>query len=496
MKGLKSLSLKNFLTTALILLVSFLLTGLAFSGTFYRYSYLQNRRNMAAALGQAARVVNAYAAQRSLDDLELRIALSTSASLSGTDLILADAQGVVISCSDRELNCVHIGRRVPADVLETAGNAGAAGSVGERRGPAAGGVEVFQEVYGAGRRQYVAVTVSGAGDDRTAGYLIMSAPLRSLWETWREDSGLFLLVAAAVFLIAAIVTSLASRHQIRPINEMAAAADRFARGDLDARVREDGRRDEIGVLQRSFNAMADSLEHTEKDRRELVANVSHDLKTPITAITGFAEGILDGTVPPEKEKEYLGVIASEARRMNRMVQNMLTMSRVQAVDPAEILRGSFDICEVVRLSLIGMESRIEEKKLEVALTLPEEEILTRGDADAITRVLTNLLDNAVKFADPGSTLTLEVWKMNGKAYVSVQDRGVTIPRDELPRIFERFHKSDASRNLDKNGSGLGLFIVKTIIDSHREDVYVSSEDGVTRFVFTLTLSGEPSTKRL
>ncbi len=485
MKRLKSLSLKNFLTTAIILLMSFLLTGVAFSFTLYRSIYQENRKNMISALGQASRMITAYAAQWKLEDLEVRFAVSSVASLSGNDVLIADKEGVVVSCSDRELNCPHLGKRIPSEVLARipAADSREDGQISTR---AVSGAADFDGLY-ENRRHYAATALLDIQSGEEIGYLLLSKDLRSHRELWQSYSTLFVFVAAVVFVFAAVITSLATRHQTRPLGEMAAVTNRFGRGELDARVTDTGRRDEIGTLQRSFNAMADTLESTERKRRELVANVSHDLKTPITTISGFADGILDGTIPPEREREYLATISSEAKRMNRMVQNMLALSRMEAVDPAEILRGSFDICEVARLCLIGLEHRIDEKNLDVDLKLPEEEMIVRGDADAITRVVTNLLDNAVKFAEAGSTLGLEIWKQGGKAYISVQDRGEPIPPQELPRIFERFHKGDSSRNLDKSGSGLGLFIVKSILDSHREDIYVSSEEGVTRFVFTLSL---------
>lgn len=473
MKRLRSLTSKNFIMIAGILLLSYILTGLVFSITFYRYAYSENLKSMSSALQQAARLVAAYDAQWEPDDIEMQLALTTTASFSGCDIIVTDSLGNVVSCSDTQFHCHHVGMTVPKALLDSVPATGAYSGLGYLNG-----------IY-SGQRQYIAARLSKGSE--TEGYIIMSVSVHNVRALWRESIKRFGVVAGLVAALAAIITFAASSHQTEPINEMARMTARFARGELEARVPYDGRQDEIGQLQRSLNYMAESLNRTEATRRELIANVSHDLKTPITTISGFSDGILDGTIPPEKAREYLKTISSESKRMSRMVQNMLTLSRMQAVDPAEMLRGSFDICEIMRICLLGLEGRIEEKQLDVVLTLPEEEIITRGDPDSITRVVTNLMDNAVKFATPGTPLVLEVWKQNGKAYVSVQNQGETIPKEELPRIFERFHKSDKSRNLDKSGSGLGLFIVKSIIDSHQEDIFVASENGTTRFVFTLTL---------
>jgi signal transduction histidine kinase len=236
--------------------------------------------------------------------------------------------------------------------------------------------------------------------------------------------------------------------------------------------------------------MADSLERSESLRRDFIANVSHELKTPMTVISGFSDGILDGTIPKEQERRYLEVISSETKRLSRLVRNMLEMSRIQSTTAEALLRGSFDLSEVVRLTLLGLGGKIEAKGLDVAPELPEEPIITRGEKDSITQVVYNLIDNAVKFAETGSTLRVSLWKQGSKAYVSVENTGETIPADEMPLIFDRFHKTDRSRSENRDGTGLGLYIVKTILDNHNEDIFVTSREGLTKFTFTLTLVKE------
>jgi len=233
--------------------------------------------------------------------------------------------------------------------------------------------------------------------------------------------------------------------------------------------------------------MADSLEGSETLRRDFVANLSHELKTPMTVVAGFAEGLLDGTIPPENEARYLRVISSETRRMSRLVKSMLDMSTLQSKDSGSVLESNFDISEVVRLALLSLGGKIEGKRLDVEAILPEEPIMTQGNNDAITQVVYNLIDNAIKFSTPGGVIGLELWKQGNRAYVSVENRGEEIPDGELPHIFERFHKADKSRSADRDGVGLGLYIVKTILDSHNEDIFVTSSNGVTRFMFTLTV---------
>ena len=267
---------------------------------------------------------------------------------------------------------------------------------------------------------------------------------------------------------------------------MAQATRLYAEGDFDVRMRDYGRNDEVGELAASFNNMAESLQQTERQRREFIANISHELKTPMTTIAGYTDGILDGTIPPENERRYLQIISNESRRLSRMVRRMLDVSQLQAIDP---LRGGnhFDICESMRRVLISMEQKINDRHLDVDADIPEEPLLVLGANDMITQVIYNLLENATKFAREGTALYLGITAIDGKARVTVRNLGDTIPADELPLLFERFHKSDKSRSEDKDGVGLGLYIVKTILEQHKEKINVTSEDGVTTFTFSLAM---------
>lgn len=215
----------------------------------------------------------------------------------------------------------------------------------------------------------------------------------------------------------------------------------------------------------------------------------------MTTIAGFADGILDGTIPKTDEDKYLAAIADETRRLSRLVRNMLDVSQLQARVSDKTRRRDFDLTELILQTLLSFESRATEKNLDMDLQLPEDHIMVFADPDAITQVIYNLVDNAVKFAYQNSVITVLLYKNSGKAYVSVKDRGDTVPESDLPFIFDRFHKSDRSRSMDKDGVGLGLYLVKTIINSHDEDIAVTSRDGITEFVFTLALSQNSKQKK-
>ena len=232
--------------------------------------------------------------------------------------------------------------------------------------------------------------------------------------------------------------------------------------------------------------MAQSLEVSEKTRNTFISNVSHDLRTPITSISGFVDGILDGVIPPEKHTYYLEIVSSEAKRLSRLVATLLEVSRIQAGERKFTL-APFDICEMARQIVISFEKKIEEKKLEVEFDLENDNMTAVADRDAIYQIVYNLCDNAIKFSREGGLFKISITKQkNKKLLVSVYNEGQGISEADLPYVFERFYKSDKSRGLNKTGVGLGLYISKTIIDSHGEKIWVESEQNqYCRFSFTL-----------
>ena len=328
-----------------------------------------------------------------------------------------------------------------------------------------------------------------AGVSIPQGYVMVSADTSSVSEMWRATATIFFFTAVVVLLIACVASSVTTAYLSRPLNEMAEAVRKFGQGDFDVRLTGyENRQDEFGTLAESFNSMANSLSQVETQRSEFIANVSHELKTPMTTISGFAEGILDGTIPPERERESLEIIVSETRRLSRLVRRMLDLSRLKALAENVTAQEQFDLVEVISRVLISLEGKITERKLDVDVQMPEDRLMVWGDPDSITQVCYNLIDNAAKFAAQGTVITVGVAKKDGKAYTSVTNLGATIPKEELPLLFDRFHKADYSRSEDREGVGLGLYIVKTILGNLKEDINVTSEDGVTKFVFSLTLA--------
>ena len=291
-----------------------------------------------------------------------------------------------------------------------------------------------------------------------------------------------------VMLAALVIVYIITQRVIAPLKDMSHMAGQFAAGNYDVRVPVRGR-DEVAALAVAFNDMADSIARLEVMRNTFVANVSHDLRTPMTTISGFIDNILSGAIPPERHKHYLEVIRTEVGRLARLVASLLDISRIQAGDRKfEFI--PFDICEMARRILFSFESKINQKELEVEFECEEEKLLALADHDAIYQILYNLCDNAVKFSREKGTLRISLHcTKDAHVQVSVYNEGEGIAADDLPFVFERFYKGDKSRGLDKSGVGLGLFISKTIMDAHHGKIWVESEQGkYCEFCFTLPLS--------
>ena len=478
---MKSLYKRQLFMMVAIVFLSFFMLSAAFMMLSYRYIIAEKRDAMERNADYIASFTSEYIQQSGSLDVYFRSYVATLASVSDSNVLLSDVDGDIIYASGGSSSDLsnYTDSRIPQRVLQQVLSSGSYNGLTNLDG-------IYSE------KRYLAAYPFGiifGGATIPQGLVLVSSDTSSVSEMWRATATIFFFTAVTVLLIAVIASSITSSHQVRPLNEMAEAARKFGQGEFDVRVTGyENRCDEVGTLAEAFNSMAASLSKVETQRSEFIANVSHELKTPMTTIAGFADGILDGTIPKDQEDKYLATIADETRRLSRLVRSMLDMSRLESTGEDLTRRREFDISEKIVSTMLSFEARADDKQLDVDLQLPEDSMQVLADPDAITRVLYNLMDNAVKFAAPGSTLCVSLWKSEGKAYISVRDHGETIPPDDLPFIFDRFHKSDRSRSLDRDGVGLGLYLVKSILDAHGEDIAVTSRDGVTEFVFTLTLA--------
>lgn len=464
------------LTVGMVMLTLFLL-GTSFFSLSYNYAKNQKSEELltkARVMGQlsVSYLENGrYLGMEVLQsDPDFRQLASFAATVSDVHFMICDKEGHVLLTTDKSLEgrVVTMPESMTREIVED-------GSTSRR--------DDLDGLYDS-NRFVVGVPAVSPETQEIVGVVYGVSSTDSLDSMWQGFIGLFFMTAFVVLMISFMASSVTTMRQVQPIREMVQATRRYAEGDFDIRMYDYGRKDEIGELAASFNAMAESLQQTERQRREFIANISHELKTPMTTIAGYTDGILDGTIAPENERQYLQIISDESRRLSRLVRRMLDVSQLQAIDP---LKGGnhFDVCESMRRVLISMEKKITDRHLDVEANIPDEPILVLGDNDLITQVIYNLLENATKFARQGSTLYLGVTTLDGKARVTVRNVGDTISAEELPLLFERFHKSDKSRSEDKDGVGLGLYIVKTILEQHHEKINVTSENGVTTFTFSL-----------
>lgn len=476
---MKSAFYKNFLLTAVLVVLSFLILGVAAVLVGRSFALNEKRASIETNARVAAKATSALCEDGQLSDWYTRFFISVIAESNGNNIFITDTGGVVVSTSEKTTVSVLIGKSVDARLMEQLYRTGSFQKL-----------TTLKDFYGDTPVYVAAIPVTAGnntGTNRLIGYIFVCSDCTEIVREWNAASMVFVFMALIILAAALVFSYYSSKRQAKPLREMAAAARRFAHGDFSARVANTGRQDEIGELIESFNMMAEYLEKSEQLRSEFVANLSHELKTPMTTISGFADGILDGTIPKGDQDRYLAIISSETKRLSRLVRQMLEMSRIQSVNTAALLSRSFDLSEVIMRTLLNFETKITQHGLDVDAQLPEESIVVRGDADSYTQVVYNLLDNAIKFATPGTALVISLWKQNGKAFVSVSNQGETIAPDELPFLFDRFRKADKSRSKDREGYGLGLAIVKTILNNHDEDVTATSRDGVTEFIFTAKL---------
>jgi signal transduction histidine kinase len=341
------------------------------------------------------------------------------------------------------------------------------------------------DLFGTGERRLLCTQLLGGEGDAALGFVVTFSTVESFGGLTMTLIRTVLLASLWIILGALVILYLFCERVAGPLREMGHVTKRFAKGDFTSRVTVVGN-DEISTLGIAFNQMADSLDQLETMRNSFISNVSHDLRTPMTTILGFIEGITSGVIPEEKHTYYLGVIAEEIRRLSRLVTELLDLSRLQS-GTRKFNFTNFDICEMARLVLIANEQRIDEKRLEVAFEAEADNLLVSGDRDAIHQVLYNLCDNAIKFSKEAGTLRISIASLpKHKVAVTVFNEGDGIPEADIPFVFDRFYKSDKSRSRDKTGAGLGLYISKTIMEAHGEGLTLESVEGEF-CAFTLTL---------
>ena len=464
---------RQFTMILCLLVAAILVIGLSFLYLFDRYAQDHQKQSLDDTAQSVTELVQSYSATY-LNSWEFRTNLAVAARASDNDIVIYNSEGVVCICMERS-NCEHLGKRLDSDTVDTL-----------FQGEKAKLNKAVSTLYG-DERMASAIAVLNSDGSRLC-IVVVSVQKAAITALTEKMLRVFLLAALLILVAALLAIPIFTRREARPIQEMAAAARQIAHGNLDVRVPTGNENEELEELAVAFNNMTLALKNSETIRNEFVANISHELKTPMTTIAGYLDGMLDGTIPPEKYRYYMELVSTEARRLSRLVRSMLDISRLRDQGIPADQKTNFDICEAAGQALLCFEQRINQKKLNVEIDMPDEGLTIHAAQDSVTQVLYNLIDNAVKFVNEGGTLSVRIRRHGNSAMISVGNTGKTIPPEELPLVFDRFHKIDKSRSNDRDGWGLGLYIVKTIVLAHGEDVYVTSQDGKTEFTFSMSLA--------
>ena len=292
-------------------------------------------------------------------------------------------------------------------------------------------------------------------------------------------------VATAAGVLAGLVLFLILRRVMKPLGSLTGAARAMAEGDFAVRVPEVKSTREVEELSAAFNTMADELSEVEDSRREFVANVSHELRSPITAISGYIEGMRDGVIPPEEQDKYLAIVSDESKRLSRLIGELLALSRLER-DDAALEYTDFDICDLLERVFLRRTGDLEKRGMDVDCDFDPEPCFVHADMARIDQVLVNLIDNAIKFTPDGGLITLCVRAENGLCTVTVRDNGAGILPEDRPRVFERFFTADRAHTSGK-GTGLGLSICQRILEMHGQRIRLLDTEEGAAFAFTLEM---------
>ena len=341
-------------------------------------------------------------------------------------------------------------------------------------------------------KSYITVSEMRNEHGQPSGYLFLCSSGEQLTQFKQQFWSNFLLSACVMLLCASILTKILMRQLTDPLQKVTDAAQRFGGGDLSVRVEGVEGEGEAADLARTFNRMADNIQMNDNSRGQFMGNIAHELRTPMTTIKGFVDGILDGTIPPEMQNHYLQLVSEETGRLARLIQNMLDLSKLESGE-YQVNARMFNIWETLTGVALAAEQRINDGMIELEGLTMDEKVLVYADPDLIHQVAYNLLDNAIKFTPAGGTIRFSVEKLGPEAEISIWNSGQGISPEALPYVFERFYKEDRSRGLHARGSGLGLNICKVLVNLSGGQIRVESQQGEwCRFVFTLpTCSPNP-----
>ncbi len=455
---------KFFFTTSAIILVSLTVTigilSFAVANYFSREKFDSLSKNCDSVSRIVLADINSINFNRNIYNI-----ISIQNEISDMDIFVCNNKGEIVVCGCRnfqtEMRCIHSKKTISMDVLAKI-NQNKYRLVDKLNG-------IYLDDH------YVTAKKVVANDDTVYGYVFATASTSSLKSLLKSLFNIYLISAFVPIILMFLAVFTISYNQTKPLKLMSIAAKSMAQGDFSKRVPVVSD-DEIGELSLAFNNMTDSLSKMEGMRRSFIGNVSHELRTPMTTIAGFIDGIIDGTIPKDKQDEYLKIVSEEVKRLSRIVETMLNISRLES-GTLTLNKTNFDVSASLINVVLSRENIIEKYNLQIngLDTLQKTEIC--ADFDLIYQVLYNLVDNAVKFTNEGGTIEFATNNNANSVEIVIKNSGEGIEKEQIDLIFDRFYKIDKSRSNNKNSSGLGLFIVKTIISLHGGKITVQSTPG-------------------
>lgn len=479
--------LKYFVILAVIIVTGFIITGLTLMVFVLNYS----KQETLSGLSKNSIGISKFTSEILCSDLALHNPEATAllfynnlkltADASNSMVFMCNSAGDIIACDDtlkepyetvehavcEEHKTLHIPKAyiVKAEAIGFADYTTLGGVFSETHAVAISPITVENEVVGF---TICASPISG----QIAGYFIKL--LTS-----------FLSAAVIALVILTLALFFLTDKMTKPIRQLAKAARCYSVGDFSYKVPEPAEQNEMSELIVEFNAMADSLETLENSRRTFISSVSHEFKTPMTTIGGFINGILDGTIPPEKQNYYLEIVSSEVKRLSKMVNAMLNISRIETGN-LNLNIERFDVSKKLLNTFLTFEQLITEKNISIEGLEDLEELNVPGDQSLIDQVVYNLIDNAVKFTDKNGKIEINTKNDDTFCYFSISNTGKGIPPEHIKNVFDRFYKVDESRSTDTKSTGLGLHLVKSIVELHGGKVTVESKTGdFTKFTVKL-----------
>lgn len=466
----KSLFTKLISAYFIILVISYSLVAVFLSFWFYRYYYNQ-KTNMLINQGYTLnKSINDYL-NKKISKERLLTQISLMDEMTNSRVWLVDKYGFLYAYSSSDMKSM-MGKQITDEEIQEVRS----GNIVIKNGS-------FRQIFSS---PMLTVGIPIVVDGQVQSAVFLHTPLTELKNTLKTVYFVIWMSAFfAIFISAIIIYYFSDRILIRPLNKINKTAKSIAKGEFDKRVNLESD-DEIGDLAVSFNYMADSLQNLEDMRRSFIANISHELRSPMTSINGFITGMIDGTIPQERWTYYLNIVHDEIKRLMRLINEILDLARIESGE-FSVNMGVFDLNELIRQRIIKFEEKINKKNIEVNVKLIENRLNVKGDKDRIDQVLTNLIDNAIKFVKSEGLIEIKTEIRDRKVLVHVYNNGPAIPKEEIKYIWDRFHKVDKARQKG-GGTGLGLSIVRQIVNKHGETIWVESGDFGTRFSFTLSLA--------